>query len=128
MGKKSRDSKNSTSNLNGGAALVLVASAFELTLERQLKEFSDDAVRSRLEETVDTIWHFFAARHTHNGMKNEEPSESQDFRAPSDVFWQPRYFTPLQRQLKWSSNLRVFTQLVSGVMILIGTLRKKDGA
>jgi hypothetical protein len=38
-----------------GAALVLLATSVELTLERSLKELHEDALRVRLEDKIDTI-------------------------------------------------------------------------
>ena|SRR5450432_3868659 len=111
-----------------GAIVVLVASVVELTVERNLKDMSDAALRSRLEEKVDAIWHLMAQQYSKSPENKSGPWESSDFKALSDLFWHKSDLGRLDAQLSWVESFRIFCQLVGSVMILVGTGGKKENA
>jgi hypothetical protein len=111
-----------------GAIVVLLASVVELTLERKLKDMSNDALRSRLEEKVDAIWHLMAQQYSQNPENKTGPWEHSNFKNLSDSFWHQKDFGDLEAQLGWIESFRIFSQLAGSVMILIGTGGKKETA
>jgi hypothetical protein len=120
------NAKLSSILLTAGAVIVLLASILELTMERVLKESSEDALRWRLEEKVDTIWHLLASQYSTSPANKDWPIESLNFKAASELFWSPRDFSGLQNQLAWFQRIRVCAQISGGIMILLGTIGKKD--
>ena len=111
-----------------GAIVVLFASVVELTFERKLRDMSDAASRTRLEEKVDAIWHLMAEQYSKSSQNRSDPWEHSNFRALSDLFWHQSDLGALEAQLGWIESIRVFFQLGGSVMILIGSGGKKENA
>jgi hypothetical protein len=108
--------------LNGGAVIVLLASTLEVTVERFLKQSNEEALRWRLEEKVDTIWHLLASQYSISPANKDWPIEKLNFQAASELFWSPPHFRNLQKQLAWVERSRVWAQIIGGIMILVGTI------
>jgi hypothetical protein len=109
-----------------GAALVLLATIVELTLERSLKELHEDALRMRLEDKIDTIWHLMAAQYSQSAANKTWPIESIDFATASRHFWYQQDFHELNTQQHWFETARAWAQVLGGAFILVGIFRKKE--
>ncbi|MDQ8183832.1 hypothetical protein [Pelagicoccus sp. SDUM812005] len=109
-----------------GAVLVLLASLFELTIERQLKESNDSAQSYKLEEKIDAIWFLLAHEYSHKAENQDEPWVSTNFADSNDLFFKPRNHEKLKKQLRYVTNTRITVQLVGGLLILFSSFIKKE--
>ncbi len=110
---------------NVGALMVLLASAGELTIERSMKDSLESAVINRTEEKIESIWWLLADEHSKRPENRDGPWIGTNLRAHYDRMVHPRKFDGLEAQLAWVERIRVWTQLLGGVLILIGAVRNE---